>query len=659
MIQDRHPDGAVQQRLVRRWADAVAETSFVGCEPAQLRDCLRGLVERLAYACADTQDPEPTGHQIGADMVAAHMTAPATLARTLVVLTEALAGLYSPAIAPQRVSRLVAAVAEGYAAALRDRAIDEQEDIRRAAVEAFELSEQRRLAGETRFQTMFSAAAIGIGIGIGDLAGNIQQVNPALIRLFGYPADEFTRRNVADMIHPDDAPAIWQSYQELVSGRRDHFRVEKRFFRADGEVIWTQLSVSLVRDAHGAPAYQIAMLQDVTEQQQLRHSLEHMAYHDPLTGLANRARVCQRLTELFAPPVDDRRVGICVLDLDGFKTINDTLGHDCGDQLLTAVARRLDGCRGPDRLVARMGGDEFVVLWSNTTGIEQVETLAQQILAELGTPLQVGAHQVWVTTSIGVLERPVATSSAAQLLTDADLALYWAKTDGKARYAVFHPQRRRHEATTRMLAATLPAATARHEFYLDYQPLVSLTDGHIRGVEALLRWRHPTLGVLPPSRFIPLAEQTGAIVALGQWALHTACRQARHWHTVFGEHAPFVSVNLAPRQLQEPGFAAAVDTALTTTDLPPDRLQLEITEQALMSDLPGPRQTLHTLASRGVRLALDDFGAGYSNLTYLRTLPVHELKLDRSFVTGLAHPDTVNRTDEQILSFVINMAHAL
>lgn len=433
-----------RQRLAQRWAEAVAGTSFVGYDGNDLVAFLGDLVDRLARLLTMVEEPDrAAARQIGVDMIAAHFTDTTTLARTLEILTAELprwpapAGL-PPEVVSGRIAAVVGAVAAGYAAALRNRVLDEQEQIRRAAVQAYRLSEQRVAAGEARFRTVFTEAAVGIGIG--DLAGNIWQVNPALMKMFGYTAEEFTRRNVAQMMHPDDAPDIWPAYAELAAGRRDYFRVEKRFFRADGAVIWTQLSVSLVRDEYGAPAYQVAMLHDVTEQQRLRQSLEHMAYHDPLTGLANRARLAQRLAELFDAPCGAARVGMCFLDLDGFKTINDRLGHDCGDQLLVAVADRLQQCCRP-HMVARMGGDEFVVLVADTAGIGQVVTLARRILADMAAPIDLGHHQVSLTTSIGIVEHRLTDTSPDKLLAAADQTLYRAKAHGRARYAVYDDQR--------------------------------------------------------------------------------------------------------------------------------------------------------------------------------------------------------------------------
>ena len=337
--------------------------------------------------------------------------------------------------------------------------------------------------------------------------------------------------------------------------------------------------------------------------------------------------------------------------------VNDSLGHDIGDQLLIAVASRLAGCCGPRQLVARMGGDEFVIIVEDSHE-EEVVALADEVLAALAMPIRVGDHELTVTASIGIVERLVSATTQADLIQAADITLYWAKADGKGRYAMFDLGRNDREVARFTLSATMPAAVDHDEFFVDYQPLVALDDCTLRGVEALVRWRHPTYGVLGPEQFIELAEETGAIVELGHWVLARACEQARRWRDSFGDAAPFVSVNLAPRQLSEPGLVEDVVKILADTGLDPAHLQLELTEQALMGDEAGPLEALSKLYDMGVRIAIDDFGTGYSNLPYLRRLPLHELKLAGSFAVGL-RPHDPDPVDERIVATLVNLAHAL
>jgi diguanylate cyclase (GGDEF)-like protein len=384
----------------------------------------------------------------------------------------------------------------------------------------------------------------------------------------------------------------------------------------------------------------------------------HAALHDPLTDLPNRALFADRLAEIFATHRPGARVAVCFVDLDAFKTVNDSLGHRVGDQLLVAVADRLAGIGDEfGHLVARIGGDEFVILLENTTGPEDAMKVADRVLAVFGEAFHIDRHDLPVSASIGIVERPVAGTDATDVMRAADITLHWAKADGKARWRVFDPERNAHEVARYTLVTAMPAALEREEFRLVYQPIVDLASGVPVGVEALARWSHPELGLLTPDRFIDLAEDRGLIVALGIRLLEQACREAARWRELT-PRAPYVSVNLAVRQVRHPGLVADVIGVLEHTGLPAERLQLEITESAVMDNDDETLTTLHELADLGVRLAIDDFGTGYSNLAYLRALPVRGLKLAGPFVEGLRTP-LVDPTDEAILTTLVTLGHSL
>ncbi|MBV9161558.1 MAG: EAL domain-containing protein [Pseudonocardiales bacterium] len=643
-----------------RWAEAIVGTSYVPIERRVLASRLLGLTHQLVEAALAVEFDPSVGRQVGVDMVAAHFTGTETLRETLALIAEELPGLLDSAPpgvdAAGRVAQLVASMAAGYAGALRERSLDEQDAIYRAGLRARRQAEQALAASEAKFRAMFTEAAIGIAIA--DLEGNITDANSAMQRMFGYTYDEFTQLNILSaMVHPEDAASVWETYEELIRGKRDHFRMEKRYYRSDGGEIWTHLSVSLVRDEAGAPAYQVALLEDISERRRLQNKLEYQAYHDPLTALANRQMVTERLGQIFAGPAGHRRVGLCFLDLDGFKVVNDSLGHDAGDQLLKTVASRLTRCCSAGQLVARMGGDEFVIVVEDTAGAADMAALADKVLAAMAEPIRVGDHELNVTTSIGVVELAVADTNPEDLLQAADITMYRAKRDGKARYVMYDRNRNEREVARFTLSATMLAAVERGEFFLEYQPLVGLADRVLRGVEALVRWRHPTFGVLGPERFIDLAAESGSIVQLGRWVLARACEQARAWHDAFGAAAPFVSVNLAPRQLHEPALVDDVAKILLDNRLDPSSLQLELTEQALMGDEAGPLTVLTKLHDLGVRIALDDFGTGYWNLPDLRRLPITELKLAGSFAVGLQSPSPL--ADQRIVAALVDVAHAL
>jgi diguanylate cyclase (GGDEF)-like protein/PAS domain S-box-containing protein len=648
------------EEFARRWAEAIVGTSYLPIGRRVLATRLLGLTQQLVEAALAVEFDPSVGRQIGTGMVGAHFTGTETLRETLALIAEGLPGLLGSAppgvhIAG-RVAQLIASMAAGYAGALRERSLDEQDAIYRAGLRARRQAEQALADSEAKFRAMFTEAAIGIGIG--DLEGNVTDANPALLKMFGYTFEEFTQINVVrSMIHPDDAPSVWETYDQLNRGERDHFRMEKRYYRSDGGEIWTDLTVSLVRDESGAPAYSVALLEDISERHCLQDKLAYQAYHDPLTALANRQMVTERLGQIFARPVSPRRIGLCFLDLDGFKVVNDSLGHDIGDELLKTVASRLTHCCDAGQLVARMGGDEFVIIVEDTAGAADVAALADKVLAAMAEPIRAGDHELNITTSIGVVERPVADTDPEGLLQAADITMYRAKADGKARYAMYDRNRNDDEVARFTLSATMLTAVERGEFFLQYQPLASLADRSLRGVEALVRWRHPTFGVLGPERFIDLATESGAIVQLGRWVLTRACQQVRAWQDAFGDAAPFVSVNLAPRQLHEPALVTDVARILLNNGLDPFSLQLELTEQALMGDESGPLTVLTGLHGLGVRIALDDFGTGYWNLPHLRRLPLHELKLAGSFAAGLQSP--THLVDQRIVAALVDLAHAL
>jgi len=351
------------------------------------------------------------------------------------------------------------------------------------------------------------------------------------------------------------------------------------------------------------------------------------------------------------------RVGLCAIDIDDFRRVNEIHGHAVGDELLTALADRLRTAAG-GHLVTRTGGDEFAVLLTDPEGLGEVLAVADRLLAALAAPFHVSGRSVGVTASIGVAEGRTESECAAELERAAGVALSWAKGQGGGTRAVFDPERDAGEAVRFGLLANLRGAVDRDQFRLAYQPLVRLSDGSLRGMEALVRWEHPEHGLLGPGRFIELAERSGAIVALGRWVLAESCREAARWQTETGPMAPYVSVNVSPVQLPEQGFVDEVVAILAETGLAPDRLQLEITEQAVLGDEAASMDALSALRAAGVRLALDDFGTGYSSLAWLRRLPVHALKIDGSFIDGLRH-DRPDPVDESIVGSLVAMAHAL
>jgi len=616
---------------------------------------LRGLAATLLDALtADELDPaRPYG--IGVELVEAHFTEVAALERTLAVLGAQL--IDRAAARPggaARLAEIMGAVAAGYAQGLQDRTRTEQERITASAFAARVSAEEARWNSEARLEAVFAESVIGIVIS--EIDGRILEVNRALCEMLGYTAVEITGRTFWEFVHPDDAPGFGEHVEDLVAGTTNHLRVEKLYSRKDGAAIWTDLVLSLIRDPDEKPRYVVAMIENITERYHLQTDLQHQAQHDPLTGLPNRTVFFQRLD---AALLTGEQVGICYLDLDGFKIINDTLGHDQGDEMLRAVAHRLMTDLGREgHLVARMGGDEFVVLVEHGAQGERLQRVAQIALDSIRRPTLLGGHDVVVSASVGIVQSGDGGVGAAQLMKAADTTLYWAKADGGDRYVLFDAERHRADVARFALSARIPEALADGEFVVEYQPLVRLRDRQTIGVEALVRWKLPTGEQLPPGEFIALAEETGLIVPLGRAVLLKACQQATRWYDANPSVRLLMSVNLAARQVMEPGIVGDVKQVLSATGWPADHLQLELTESAVMGTSPDSIAALRTLADLGVRIAIDDFGTGYSNLAYLRHLPVHTLKLAGTFVTGGLNGQS-QVVDVDVVSVLVHLAHVL
>nr|WP_264202209.1 EAL domain-containing protein [Streptomyces antimicrobicus] len=502
-----------------------------------------------------------------------------------------------------------------------------------------------------------------------DRDGSVVAANEALASLLGSAPGSLLGQQAADLVDLAAEARTWQAYREVLRGRQARLRCTRRLKHPDGHSVWAEVTLGPVPGTGDV----LLSVADVSDRRDLQARLRHLQMHDPVTRLPNRALFFERLAAALEASSYERggtgRIGLCYLDLDGFKAVNDTLGHRVGDRLLTAVAARLTQCadqsgygRTGGHLVARLGGDEFALLVEDSTGTEELVDLARSVLAAVQEPFELAGQRLSVSASIGVVERVAEGTSATGLMQAADTTLYWAKADGKARWTLFDPERNAHRMTRQSLSSTLRPAVERGEFELEYQPLVDLESGVVRGVEALVRWNHPQFGTLTPNRFIGIAEEDGSIVQLGQWVLRTACRQARRWQIEHPSDSPvFVSVNVAVRQVWDSDLVGDVAEILADTGLAPQLLQLELTESAVMGSAGRPLQALQALSDMGVRIAIDDFGTGYSNLAYLSRLPVSVLKLDGSFVRGFRYEEGThpNPADETIVEALVQLAHRL
>ena len=465
-------------------------------------------------------------------------------------------------------------------------------------------------------------------------------VNDAAVSRYGYSREEFLGMRLTDIGPEEEVATLLAEAAAPVEGatRTPTWRHRLR----DGRTITVEV-YSHAQRFEGTDARLVLVL-DVTERARLEGQLRHQASHDPLTGLANRTLFRDRVERAL----DRRRPGgpavaVALVDLDGFKGINDTLGHAVGDEVLVAVARRLQGALRSGDTPAHIGGDEFAVLLDDLPGPDAVRDMCERILEALRPPVAVSTGEVFVTASIGAaVSQP--SDTGERLVQNADVAMYSAKSAGRDRCELYAPEMHARARRRLELTGDMRGAAERGELELQYQPVVSLATDRVVGVEALLRWRHPSRGLLPPAEFIPLAEETGLIVSMGSWVLETACRQVRWWQdNVPGASQLELSVNVSTRQLRDESLLATVDHALRGSGLAPEGLLLEVTETALVDDMDVTVALLRALRERGLRVAVDDFGAGYSSLGYLRGMPLDVVKIDRMFITGLGSGSTADR----------------
>jgi len=423
--------------------------------------------------------------------------------------------------------------------------------------------------------------------------------------------------------------------------------------RKDGSRYPVEVRLQLSR-AEQPPLF-VAIVQDISERKRAEERLSYLAYYDTLTGLPNRALLHESLRQSMIEA--DRRkrlVAVLMLDLDRFKIINDTLGHPVGDGLLKAVGQRLAAVVRPGDTVARLGGDEFALVLANVASTDDIAHVVQKILLRFAEPVQVAGHELHVTPSIGITLYPLDGGNIDDLVRNADAAMYKAKERGRNNFQFFTSELNQRTERRLALENALHHALARAEFFLEYQPQVDLASRRITGCEALLRWRHPELGRIPPLEFIPIAEDTGLILPIGEWVLREACRELADWRAA-GHRAIRMAVNVSARQLHLQDFQEVVQRILTETGVPATALDLEITEGMLLHDVEETLDQLSALAKLGVRLSIDDFGTGYSSLAYLKRFPLDTLKVDYSFVRGIAtDPD-----DAAIVRAIIAMAHSL
>jgi diguanylate cyclase (GGDEF)-like protein/PAS domain S-box-containing protein len=482
----------------------------------------------------------------------------------------------------------------------------------------------------------------------------IEYESSAVERVLGFRPEDRVGRSALDSVHPDDLTWGRELLADVVQSPGAMATGELRIKHADGSWRWVE---AVGKNLFDDPAVGgiVVNYRDITARKALEDELRHQAFHDSLTGLANRALFVDRLDHAISlARRSRRRLAVLFVDLDDFKTINDSLGHVEGDAILVAVAERLRGALRSSDTIARMGGDEFAVLVEDPPATSAPTEVAGRLLAVLQAPFVHGGKELFVHASVGVATLTSPHHTADELLRNADVSMYMAKSKGKNRIEVFEPSMHAAALARLALKGDLERALERDEFFVLYQPVMNLSTMELVGVEALLRWRHPQRGVVGPMDFIPVAEETGLIIQLGRWVLEQACRQSRAWDLAPGRTLT-MSVNVSGREVGEPGFVDGVAQVLASTGLDPARLILEFTEGVLMRDTDATMATMRALKGLGIRLAIDDFGTGYSSLSYVRQFPIDVLKIDRSFVASMADgPD-----ESALMQSILNLSETL
>jgi diguanylate cyclase (GGDEF)-like protein/PAS domain S-box-containing protein len=519
-------------------------------------------------------------------------------------------------------------------------------------VTRYKEAERALEASEARFRVL-TESSLDL-ISVVDAEGVIRYQSPALKHLLGYESAETVGRNVSEFVHPEDIDHSRAALRRIIEARQSIEPVEFRLRHRDGSWrTFESLGTNRLDNPHIHGV--VFNSRDVTDRKVIQQRIQHLAYHDNLTGLPNRSLLQDRLAHSIARAErTNRKVAVLFIDLDNFKNINDTLGHDVGDELLRQVAGRLKECVRAEDTIARQGGDEFIVLLDGLDDGRGASLVAQKILNALRKAIVLSGTDQHVSGSVGIALFPEDGRDAQTLMKNADTAMFHGKTQGKNTYQYFTAQMNVAVKRRMTLESALRRAVMRRDFLLHYQPQIDLDSGEILAVEALVRWKTEDGGMVSPGDFIPLAEETGLINEIGEWVLREACRQAREWQEM-GLPRRRMAVNLSARQFADRTFLDMVTRVLAETGLEADCLELEITESQVMRQTEGMIMLLNKLSEMGVQLAIDDFGTGYSSLSYLKRLPIQKLKIDQSFVRDI----TVDPNDTAIVVAIINMAKSL
>lgn len=506
---------------------------------------------------------------------------------------------------------------------------------------------------EKRFKSVFDITSLGMATV--DLDGKLREINPSFCELLGYKLQDMQALNFFHLVDSKNVNELQICIQRLIDNDIKSYQAEQQWFRKNGEAVWVTYLLTLIRDEKNQPAYFILQIQNITMQKKAEERLRHMAYHDHLTGLANRNKLEQFISHILATARRHKQsFALLFLDLDRFKNINDTVGHEAGDLLLQVIAERLKSCVRETDMVARLGGDEFVLLITDVKKTESVALIAQKILDSIMQVVTINGQEIYITTSIGLSVFPHDGQNMQALMKNADLALYRAKEQGRNNYQFYTVEMTGKAQEKLALQNALGHALAKEEFLLYYQPKMELKTRRITGVEVLLRWKNKTYSAISASEIIALAEETGFIIPISEWLLKSACKQLKAWHDM-GLSSLTLAFNCTARQFKQSTFVDNLTNIIKESGVRPESIEIEIVESVIMQDTENALRVLDALREIGIQIAIDDFGTGYWSLNNLRRLSIDKIKIDRSFIKSIAKDDMSN----SLVSATIAMANKL
>jgi PAS domain S-box-containing protein/diguanylate cyclase (GGDEF)-like protein len=635
--------------LARQWTSAVLPTSNVPLSRGELQVILTGFAELLTGALRTEEFDHTQAAEVGRGLVASQLVGPKALDATIRVLGRQL----RPAADDDRLVDLLGAIAGGYVDALREHIFQQQETLKKAVFRARDAAEKALRASERRFRTVFTESVVGIAIG--DIQGHIVSSNLAMQEMLGYSADELRQRTPYDLMPRKDAEEVSTAYRKLIGGSFTSLRSEQQMLRSDGEPIWVHIAVTLIKDENGQPDYPVVMIEDISDLHLLQDRWSHQVAHDPLTNLHNRALFVSKVETAVGGLAPGERIGLACFGLDGMSVINAGVSDQVGDKILKTTADRLRAVVDDDTgLLGRVDGDRFALLAVRSTTQTMIETV-ERAMARITEPIAVGGREYSITTSVGVVERAAAGSDPAQLLADAELALHWAKQDGRAQWTLFEADRGSRQRRDFVLAAQLPAALRADQFVVEFEPVARVGDRSLAGLSVVVSWDHPDQGILSARDFLHLAERTGQMLPLGSWILRQACDQAKEWHGEHGERTPQVSVALANRMIGDQDLAALLLAVLDASGARAEQLTLEVDHSMLRDDDGDPAEVLTVLRDMGFRVLVGGMTASCCPHGFT-DLPVHGIKLAPEFVATLGEDDKPDPAAQRAIGGVVSAA---